>query len=397
MKVLCVFLTIALGVSLYFVIASRNREVELETSVASLKNELGGKSQELVSKDREINLERRKETNLLEQLEQLNAYGEADPRKVSATFAKTVADREVNVAIALECTSTWQCSRESAKGFPQGRSPTESRTDKRLFPAREGLLLGVRNHFAYVLVALPSELRELEMGLEGRPKPVDISVKGSVKWWSETCEYLPEQAGMELKFQIKSNQGLWDRQDWMVIHAWNHAQERNHKAPMTMMVIACENPALPAMDLLPYRNDKGWLGVVERTNVLFPVSQMNGCVSLIPTRFDREYDHNGRWEQWSGFPGSIHAVFLPVEDAPMPVLHSLIIQRTESEALWIPAWAEKSRLDAPPDLFDISAFVKIKIQTEAGPPHSVVWFTDPARRLKLRESYLTLMSRARAL
>ncbi len=368
------------------VAASRQREVELAAGAASLKSELS-------EKDREISLERRKETNLLAQMEQFNVYGHADPRNVSAAFAKAVADREVKMAIELQCTATWQCTKNSEK-FPQGRAVRESHVETLPFPACEGMLLGARNHFVYVLVALPTEL---EMNLGWRPKPVSIVPKDASlihALYNEDCPYFLNYAGMELKFQIRNNQAQWGHQDWTVIHAWNHVPNRNDNTPMTLMVIGCENAAISDMSPLAYRSDRDWLGDVERTNVLYPVSQMNGCVSLIPTRFDREYGHSGRIEQWSGFPGSIHAVFLPVENATRPVLHSLIIQKTELEALWIPAWAEKLLLDAPAEQFDLANFIRLKVQSEAGSPRDVVWTGDSARRVKLLESFRTLMGRA---
>ena len=202
---------------------------------------------------------------------------------------------------------------------------------------------------------------------------------------------------MNLKFNVSNVLGQLIQTNWTVIHAWNHDANQNNSMPITLMVIGCQydwktniNIRKSNMNMLPYKGSG--LGVDERTNLLYPVSQMNGCVSLIPKNFDWRYDRGGRMEHWSGFPESIHQVFLPIEDAQEPVLHSLIIQETESEALWIPVWSEKKHLDAPADSLDLAQFIQIKIQSDAGQPqHGMTW-SDDFNRLKLLDSYKTLVN-----
>jgi len=196
-----------------------------------------------------------------------------------------------------------------------------------------------------------------------------------------------------LHFRVRGGVNNWTNQEWTILHAWN-------RDDLTLLVIGCEDATVPSLDFFPYKSDRDWLEKIERKDVRYPVSQMNGCVSLIPTRFDRDYDHRGMRGRWAGFPESIHAVFLPIEDAPMPVLHSFILQMSDSDALWVPAWAEKRQLDAPLEQFDLGAFIKLRISGDAGSPRAVVWFPTPSvavQRVKLLESYRSLMARAQAL
>ena len=403
MKFILILLIIALGVLFFEINTSWQHEKGLEACVASLNTELGAKSLEINQEKQNEQTMQQNEQNLRAQLELFNKFGQSDPRKISAAFSKTVLDREVDVVTELECVATWQCSEQDEPLYEgrslTGRSHTEKTTVNYQLPIRKGMVLGERDSFVYVLIAISPQL---DVTLSSTPKPAQTHTFGPIiknVFYGITYDnpYNFDKLEMNLKFNVSNVLGQLIQTNWTVIHAWNHDANQNNSMPITLMVIGCQydwktniNIRKSNMNMLPYKGSG--LGVDERTNLLYPVSQMNGCVSLIPKNFDWRYDRGGRMEHWSGFPESIHQVFLPIEDAQEPVLHSLIIQETESEALWIPVWSEKKHLDAPADSLDLAQFIQIKIQSDAGQPqHGMTW-SDDFNRLKLLDSYKTLVN-----
>jgi len=166
MKSACVILAAALIAALGALWTQTTGNKRLETENAALGQTAGGLESRLKAEQATV-------ATLRGKLAQLDAFGEADPRKISASFAKAVEDREVNVAVELSCDSEWQCAKEIKPGekFPEGRAPVETGRDTVAFPPRQGMLLGVRSHAVFVLTAVK---RELATRLGPCPKPVSI-------------------------------------------------------------------------------------------------------------------------------------------------------------------------------------------------------------------------------
>lgn len=321
-------------------------------------------------------------------LTELDRYGDSDPRHISASFIKTIEEREVDIAFNVDLTSTWETINPLPNyRFPPSKEQIMKSTFSQSFRHRKGVVLGARNHSVFILTALTDEESRFRVSSIA-PTTFQFLPEGIFKkmWYS----YTNTANEVSLSYRLNGALGRWDQRNATVLHAWK-------RGSMTLLVLGCEAPDVPSVETLPITGEKDWLTMVENEQLLYPISQLNGCVGLVPSKFDRGYDHRGKTVAWSGFAGSIHLVFQPIHLAPRPVIHSLILQLDSGNSFWTPARQEKQYMQAVSDQFDLSNVINPQIQIDGPIPFvGPVNFSDQdlqIRRKRLLESYRTILQR----
>ena len=335
----------------------------------------------------------------MRELRRLEQYGNSDPRNLSAVLAKTVSDREVEVSFQVILSNRFKFPKKlPAKAtFPEGRREEETKTYPRKGPLRKGLLLGRRSHSVFCVFMVAKD--ELEPCFQVEPVR-SIHVKTVDEWFERDHPY--DLVGTEAVVQTRIAAFHESRlRPCVIVHAW--------KTPEFAVFVGgyeCSNApgATPDaqnvdLDLLPYKGEKNWLGVLDKPQTnLFPVSTLNGCVALINPELGPDFDHRGLDRSWEGFALSISTLFMPDDRRYLkPVIHSLIYQIDSKRALWMPYWGEKKHLDAVNSVLDLNDYFSVRFEyngTNRPVKISDSDANDGVKRHGLLEAFRSLMKSA---
>jgi hypothetical protein len=271
--------------------------------------------------------------------EHLGRFGDSDPRHISATFAKIIEEREVTAQIDIHCFNMWQL------GLPLSAKPAHQPNNKGKefqitgtrvinYPIRNGLFLGSFSDMCFFMVSIPDPNVDFV-----RPNAIKMVPENSNEETTVSYRDLFALTTFQATFHKRGERYEWEKNRGAIVHAWRSGKEGS---PI-LLVVGFEGSAKSGTSALPYQP------LIETKDDLYPVSSLNGAVSLLPLSFEREYDHRGVEKSWNGFPGDIRMVFSPIEKFDQPVVHSYILQRDQSNSFWIPAYAVQTHLKASLD------------------------------------------------
>ena len=291
------------------------------------------------------------------QLDTLHAFGNAEPRRVYAAYEQTVEQGEVEIEEAVGFQTKWQCETPGEK-FPAGRKFQEIKSGRQELARRQGILLGVQSHAAFVLTSLP-RAQTLSL-LPTAPPSVDLPLMLGL---TKNHKYLLQQwLDWRLDFQVQSGGKPLGGANWRVLHAWNPPKN----GELTLLLLGCLNVSTPDWHLpLVTKSPADWLAAMERKPQVYPVGLLNPGCALVPLPLSSNYDYAGESLDWRGIPGCLQPVFWPVADFDRPVLHSLLVQLEADRALVFPVQFAKTKLESAHVDFDLAPFFQFKTDVPA--------------------------------
>ena len=361
----------------------RRKDIELEANERQLKareSELAAQAAELkaavalgqeaaaarLAAQGELSWATNEVAELGRKLGRLRVFGNAEPRAIYAAYEQIVEATQVEIECDLGFQTKWQCDTTSEK-FPAGRTFQETKSGRLDLARRQGVLLGVQSHAAFVLTSLP-RAQTLRL-LPTEPFPVDLP--RSYLPGNKSCKYLfQDWLDWRLNFRIQAGGKPLGGANWRVLHAWNPPKN----GELTLLLLGCLNVSTPDWHLpLVTKSPADWLAAMERKPQVYPVGLLNPGCALVPLPLSSNYDYAGESLDWRGIPGCLQPVFWPVADFDRPVLHSLLVQLEADRALVFPAQFAKTKLESAHVDFDLAPFFQFKTDVPSTASGTHAW------------------------
>jgi hypothetical protein len=339
-------------------------------------------------------------TRLAKRFASFDRFGDSDPRHVSASFAKTIEEREAMAQIGFNSSITWQLAKPPRQDVENYRTWNADkpfqRTESKSFscPVRSAIFLGNYSDCVFFLVNFPDPIPVFEFA---RPNAVEIYPENGT--FTEKTSYrdiIALTTMIQVTFPNRVDSDKWDRKDACIVHAWRQGKQ----GPILMVVgFEVRDPASTRIPSLPFKNENQFLETVGAKDLRYPISSLNGSVCLLPVNFEREYDHRGLSKAWNGFSGDIRMVFCPIEKFNRPVVHSYVLQLDQTNSFWVPAYEVQTKLRAVQEDLVWNLFEsRVRLVGDGESPWPISIPADEStRRGKLLESFRTLIKQTEAL